>query len=931
MKHREEKINENLGQLLSEYGFISEAEEIISISKSKAQPDVIIYSDNGVKIIIEARNIRCSRNVLFSDAKKRIENGLCDIALALFYPDFLCKSKDIKYALRKMSYSGRLYIRVNSNLDKQDFSNLSFEDFLSILRKSIDNIISRDRLSKLVSEVEYEFKSITKEIENLPLFDSLNETTIKLAEILNIKTGEIGRRRDLIYVAFFIIFDAMIFHQHISENYPKILGLQKAKGNLRQFFLRQWREILKIDYRPTFEFAIKIIEELPITIRITQDILERLRELSLRVIESGVLRRHDFMGRIYHRLLLKTTGKYYATYYTAVPSAIILAELLYKTVNWRGKDVRNLKILDPCCGSGTLLSATYDCLRDIFYIEYLRDIKKIHKLIIEKVIHGLDVLDYAGHLTLTMLALHSPFTLIRKSNIYIMPNDIDKLGNVFLGSLSLLDNKIILIENGMQVKAKKLEDEEEKRVSIVMKEFKFNSFDYVIMNPPYSRSAKPNIKFGYTDEKTRKRMNSYLNEIIKTYARLENYNFSGIGQAGLGAYFIILAEKLLKRKEGRMGIVAPRNILNGVSWKVIRRYLWNKNLIPTIIISSFDKKEWNWSENTDLGEILMILERKNIYNKNMYTFINVIKKPENELIAKLFAIICTKGIREVKMSIDSSVYREIKLSDKLYGYIFKNFINSYENWLKYCVFSHPELNALIIELEKAIKTEPLKNYLSTSGMDIKQVKDNFEQSDTRNIFPIVWEQTRKMNCIKLKKEFVGYGVPKTSKSSEYHRKYSAELLISERPHLNNDALISFISPEEVLASAMWEVRLKEKVMEKFIALWLNSTYGLLFYLASAENSKGLIFKFKKDHLKNLPVPSWYKLKEALGEGLSLMINDMFKKISPKSFSKFRDEFKKAEQGEGVRIILDDFFTELLNIKIDIKRYYGLLADEPFFQ
>ena len=131
--------------------------------------------------------------------------------------------------------------------------------------------------------------------------------------------------------------------------------------------------------------------------------------MSRSVVASGVLYKHDFMGRIYHKILLKSTGKYYATYYTSIPAAVILSRLIIGTKHnsWNFTDlesIKNLRIVDPACGSGTLLSGIYTAIRDIA-CGYLTsgEIKQLHKILVEKVIYGYDVLDYATHLTLTSL------------------------------------------------------------------------------------------------------------------------------------------------------------------------------------------------------------------------------------------------------------------------------------------------------------------------------------------------------------------------------------------------------------------------------------------------------------------------------------------------------------------------------------------------
>ena len=61
---------------------------------------------------------------------------------------------------------------------------------------------------------------------------------------------------------------------------------------------------------------------------------------------------------------------------------------------------------------------------------------------------------------------------------------------------------------------------------------------------------------------------------------------SGIGRAGLGPYFMMLGLALLG-DEGRIGLVVPRSMLSGVSWKKIRAHYLDQCEI-TYIVSNFD-------------------------------------------------------------------------------------------------------------------------------------------------------------------------------------------------------------------------------------------------------------------------------------------------------------------------------------------------------
>ena len=138
--------------------------------------------------------------------------------------------------------------------------------------------------------------------------------------------------RDLVRIATFILFDAAIFHDALTGAIPSLTPLRAAKPPYSKFLATEWDEILKVNYTPVFEIARDVLNSLPSSPTI-ETILKQVIDAALEVVSTGILLRHDFMGRVYHKLLLRTTGQYYATYYTSIPSAWLLANLVFKTDN----------------------------------------------------------------------------------------------------------------------------------------------------------------------------------------------------------------------------------------------------------------------------------------------------------------------------------------------------------------------------------------------------------------------------------------------------------------------------------------------------------------------------------------------------------------------------------------------------------------------
>lgn len=225
-----------------------------------------------------------------------------------------------------------------------------------------------------------------------------------------------AKEEDIIRISSFILFNASLFHEILAGLHKDIIPIGSLSAPIKDSLIIEWEKIIKeIDYKPIFEIGLRILKNLPSNPTI-EDILKKITDLSIKIASSGTYLRHDLMGRIYHKLLLRTTGGYYATYYTSIPAAVLLSNLIVKTPNldeiWEfGNEnfLQNFKIIDPACGSGTLLTAIYSAIRNEYLIKSVdKDLKTLHKILLEKTVYGLDILDYASHLTLTSLSLHNP-------------------------------------------------------------------------------------------------------------------------------------------------------------------------------------------------------------------------------------------------------------------------------------------------------------------------------------------------------------------------------------------------------------------------------------------------------------------------------------------------------------------------------------------
>ena len=927
---REEVINVELARLINSFGLKADPETI----HYKAYPDVII-SSNGVKINIEGRFVSNpdSKN-LEKDVINRIENGIANIGLAIFYPDSIRATKEFKELplnLKKSLYDISIIYFSDRGLKKYHLNKINVEVLVENLNNIYNLILNTDVLSEKIREVDDNINLCTKISSEDNFFFSSEKFLWELRKILNIEKKEKLtdiEKLQILKISLFILFNSLVFHEALSTHMHGINSLKKMREqeDHQSFISAEWEKILKIDFVPIFSISKKILLSLPSSI-ITEEILDNLSKQAISILKSGILLKHDLMGRIYHKLLLKVSGDLYATYYTSIPAAWILANLAIKTNFLKFssiKEFENLSIIDPACGSGTLLSAVYNTIKDIYIINSSnRELEKLHKTLLEKIIYGWDVLDYAGHLTLTTLALHYYKTFFDKPNIYILP--VGQINNnLHIGSLDYLEDSQQFLGRGFFTAPKRKGIKEE---IIEDSNLKFGNFDLVIMNPPFSRSAGLiNTKFGYENSEIQEKLNKHLSKLGS------KLGLSGIGQAGLGAYFIILGDKLLN-SDGIISIVIPRAILSGVSWQKIRDILLEKYEIQ-YIVNNHDSgcvdeniEPWNFSENTKLSEVLIVAKKSEESIENRYTtIINLWNKPKNEIESLIVSTNALK-IRKSKQyfldkdNCDFSIEYSKKPKGSIYN-ISQNLLNY--NFLFPALFANYDLNKLTYKLlfKNFINLCNLDEISDSFGVDRKQISTSFKKVKVQTPYQVLWGYPITLNSILIKENNLDFVENLNEKSLDILDNAS-NLLLAEHIFLNNNSIVALYCKKPILSTAFWEVKFEDEI-SKVLTLWFNSTIGFILFISNSISSYGQQINIKKEQLKNIKVIDYRKLsKNTINRCLEL-----FNEIKEEKFGKFPEEFLKAYEGEGIRKKIDDFFIETLTLNINLKEYYKILSSEP---
>lgn len=513
-----------------------------------------------------------------------------------------------------------------------------------------------------------------------------------------------------------------------------------------------WKMIVdEINYVPIFKVARDILLSMPAD---ADAAVRQLAHRSLEIVSKKAALRHDLMGRIYHLLLLE--AKYLGTYYTSVPAATLLLKLSlainrWPDMNWSDpSSLEKFRIADLSCGTGTLLMAASQALTDNFIKFRIsndeqvddKSLRELHKLIIEEMLYGYDVLPSAVHLTASTPALLAPETCFQKMHLYSLPMGRMQSGQIYLGSIDYISADTIRTQLDLMspgIGAEQVGAEEYQSVAPLP------ALDLCVMNPPFVRSVGGNLLFGSLPDQ-RGQMQAELSR------RVRETDLSASSTAGLGSVFTAIADRHIK-PGGRIALVLPAAVLTGVAWKKTRDPM-NHGYDLETVVASHDPERWNFSENTDLSEVLLIARKKDRRPKKtaiVYStqFINLWRNPLTSAHSLALGEEITRGASAPIGTIDNlrHALSEIVVGSEKYGETLEIPWSDVRAgpWIG-CAFAQTNLLRTVWMLKSGqlyspgqnklfkIPIKPLKS-IASLGPDRRDIADGFIVSTRKTRYP----------------------------------------------------------------------------------------------------------------------------------------------------------------------------------------------------
>ena len=374
-----------------------------------------------------------------------------------------------------------------------------------------------------------------------------------------------------------IIANALVFHEHIAGMHPEVKPLAKVCGdgvdNPQGEVLAAWDDILSINYWAIFAIAKDIMEQLPSGD--AADILRRLRHTAQSVNATGVDNAHDLTGRIFQKLI--ADRKYLATFYTLPASAALGARQAVakmEGVDWSSAEaIGRLRIGDFACGTGALLSAVYDQVA-ARHERAGGDAAALHRVMMEQVLYGCDVMPAAVHITGSTVSGMEPSVLFNSPRLYTMPYGRMKDTSVMIGSLELLQSSHVLTLFNTNDPAMRTGSAGEETAAQIRTEIPDASYDLVIMNPPFTRNVTREGAYADTIAAAFAGFGASDADQTQMAKRMEFLNKDTCyhGNAGIASAFAGLAHKKIK-PGGVLALVLPLSVASGLAWQGFRQMI----------------------------------------------------------------------------------------------------------------------------------------------------------------------------------------------------------------------------------------------------------------------------------------------------------------------------------------------------------------------
>ena len=213
----------------------------------------------------------------------------------------------------------------------------------------------------------------------------------EIEAILFQKAGEQTSRMAMLIVTNAFVFQSVLAGKPEME---RVMSLKRmlsdnAKRLRYEHVIAGWDIILKVNYRPIFHVAKRLIAAIATDDELVDRILATLCDTAKELVDQRLTQVHELAGTVFQRLIVDR--KYVKANYTRLESVALLSALVLPKTE---ENVSELKVADFACGTGSLLNGAYQRILELHEQAGGKG-SRIHTQMIEKNLVGCDVMPNA--------------------------------------------------------------------------------------------------------------------------------------------------------------------------------------------------------------------------------------------------------------------------------------------------------------------------------------------------------------------------------------------------------------------------------------------------------------------------------------------------------------------------------------------------------
>lgn len=685
---------------------------------------------------------------------------------------------------------------------------------------------------------------ITHAVRQAAAIFTTEEVEGAVGDVLDLPAETVAEKKTVATVAALLLCNACLMHRRLRD-IPEMkmlpgLGRVGATDDPISVLLVAWNTILDLDYKPVFEPALAALKALPNNMAI-QAALRGLSECADNLADSLNDLGYDHAGPLYHRIL--GSAKSDGAYYTNNVSALMLARLAMDRdfVDWSDEEaVKQLRIIDPACGTGTLLMAALRTIkarmRESGSLGEGND-ESLHKALVEDVLCGLDINRHGVQLAACNLTLGAPSVNYRQMNLVTMQHGPQGDGTVRAGSLEILSQR----EDGPQPTlfsmASKLGGTDTLGARWEADEtgadFPLDDVDLVIMNPPYTANDKRGQKFkGHAKEQ----MDAHELRLRDRLLARNHEAGKVIDANSIGTFFTPLADQMLRSERGVLATVLPVTAFTNASGLDERRFRARRFQIERII-SSHDPKRGFFSENTKIHECLLIARRRNGESAAPTEFIALRRMPTTPEEA----IEAADAIRAGSEAWGSRTFWPAERMEA-------------GDWTP-CQWYDADLARAAGQIQQSPNLDPVGHHydIGPAGQRCREAFQECEP-DAHGAVRLCWSIDSELRrSMKATPESWRTARPDKKRLADKYWGQRSHLLVAQRYSTTSSRLTAIWTPEASVGSLWTPVAVFDQQRAQALAAWWNSTPTLLTLLN--HRTKKLTYpSWSLKQLRGIPIP-----------------------------------------------------------------------------